>query len=100
LITGHRLFDGETVSHTLAEMLRGPIDFDKLPRDTPAAIRGLLRRCLERSTKNKLRDIGKARVAIEATLAGEPPVLESRPLLAVLADCGSPGMWRRQQSSA
>ncbi len=79
LLTGHRLFEGETVSHTLAEVLRGPIDFDQLPRETPAAIRGLLRRCLDRDVKNRLRDIGEARIAIEATLAGETPLLEGAP---------------------
>ena len=41
LLTGHRLFAGETVTHTLAGVLNGPIDFDQLPRETPAAIRGL-----------------------------------------------------------
>jgi len=76
LLTGHRLFEGETVSHTLAEVLRGPIDFNKLPRETPAAIHVLLRRCLDRNVKNRLRDIGEARVAIEAALAGETPLLE------------------------
>jgi serine/threonine-protein kinase len=76
LLTGHRLFEAETVSHTLAEVLRGPIDFDKLPRETPAAIRGLLRRCLDRDVKNRLRDIGEARITIEAALAGETPLLE------------------------
>jgi serine/threonine-protein kinase len=55
LLTGHRLFEGETVSHTLAEVLRGPIDFDQLPRETPAALRVLLRRCLDRNVKNRLR---------------------------------------------
>jgi eukaryotic-like serine/threonine-protein kinase len=69
-LTGHRLFGGETVSHTLADVLRGPIDFDKLPRETPPAIRCLLRRCLDRNLKNRLRDIGEARIAIEAVLAG------------------------------
>jgi len=44
-----------------------------LPRETPAAIRGLLRRCLDRNAKTRLRDIGEARVAIEAALAGETP---------------------------
>jgi serine/threonine protein kinase/Tol biopolymer transport system component len=77
-LTGHRLFEGETVSHTLAGVLAGPIDFDKLPRETPAAIRGLLRRCLERNAKNRLRDIGEARIAIEAAFqplepAASPP---------------------------
>jgi eukaryotic-like serine/threonine-protein kinase len=71
-LTGRRLFDGETVSHTLADVLRGPIDFDKLPRETPPAIRGLLRRCLDRNVKNRLRDIGEARVAIDAVLGGAP----------------------------
>jgi len=66
LLTGHRLFEGETISHTLADVLRGPIDFEKLPRDTPPAIRNLLRRCLDRNVKNRLRDIGEARVALEA----------------------------------
>jgi Tol biopolymer transport system component len=79
LLTGHRLFEAETVTHTLAEVLRSPIDFDKLPRETPTAIRGLLRRCLDRDMKNRLRDIGEARIAIEATLAGETPLLEGAP---------------------
>src|SRR5271165_2867266 len=70
-LTGRRLFNGETISHTLADVLRGPIDFDKLPRETPPVIRGLLRRCLDRNVKNRLRDIGEARVAIDAVLSGE-----------------------------
>ena len=44
MLTGHRLFDGETISHTLADVLRAPIDFDKLSKETPLAIRNLLRR--------------------------------------------------------
>jgi len=73
LLTGHRLFEGETVSHTLAGVLAGPIDFDQLPRETPAAIRGLLRRCLDRNAKNRLRDIGEARIAIEAAFQPAEP---------------------------
>ena len=75
LLTGHRLFQGETVSHTLADVLRGLIDFDKLPRNTPPEIRTLLRRCLDRNVKNRLRDIGEARIAIDAALVGgaQPP---------------------------
>jgi serine/threonine protein kinase/WD40 repeat protein len=70
-LTGRRLFDGETISHTLADVLRGPIDFDKLPRETPPVIRALLRRCLDRNVKNRLRDIGEARIAIDAVLSSE-----------------------------
>jgi Tol biopolymer transport system component len=62
--TGQRLFAGETISHTLADVLRAEIDFDKLPRNTPRTIRDLLRRSLDRDARNRLRDIGEARVAI------------------------------------
>jgi hypothetical protein len=34
MLTGRRLFDGETISHALADVLRAHIDFEKLPRDT------------------------------------------------------------------
>src|SRR6202795_4594766 len=64
MLTGRRLFDGETISHTLADVLRADIDFNKLPKDTPTAIRDLLSRCLDRDTKNRLRDIGEARIAL------------------------------------
>ena len=79
MLTGQRLFDGETISHTLAEVLRGPIDFDKLPKETPRVIRDLLRRCLDRDVKTRLRDIGESRVVIAKYLAdpngenGGPP---------------------------
>jgi len=72
MLTGRRLFGGETISHTLADVLRGPIDFSTLPSGTPAKIRELLKRCLERNVKNRLRDIGEARIAIEEALSGAP----------------------------
>jgi Tol biopolymer transport system component/predicted Ser/Thr protein kinase len=65
MLTGKRLFDGETISHTLADVLRAPIDFEKLPKETPPAIRDLVKRCLDRDVKKRLRDIGEARIAIE-----------------------------------
>src|ERR1700693_3146678 len=46
MLTGQLLFRGETISHTLADVLRGDIDYNKLPQETPAAVRDLLRRCL------------------------------------------------------
>ena len=69
MLAGKRLFDGETLSHTLADVLRAPIDFGKLPSSTPAPIRQLVKRCLERDVKRRLRDIGEARVAIQDYLA-------------------------------
>jgi Tol biopolymer transport system component len=66
LLTGKRLFDGETVSHTLASVLKDQIDVD-LPQ-APPPIRDLLARCLDRNPKQRLRDIGEARIAIERYL--------------------------------
>jgi len=68
MLTGKRLFTGETISHTLADVLRAPIDFDQLPAETPSRIRELLRRCLDRDAKRRLRDIGEARITIEESL--------------------------------
>ena len=68
MLTGRRLFNGETVSHTLADVLRGEIDFAALPRDTPRSVRIMLRRCLDRDIKGRLRDIGEARVALQRYL--------------------------------
>jgi serine/threonine protein kinase len=64
MLTGHRLFDGETVSDSIGAILHKDPDWDRLPSDTPPQIIQLLRRCLERDTDRRLRDIGDARVAI------------------------------------
>jgi len=72
MIAGKRLFEGETVSDTLAAVLTRSIDLDALPRSTPAALRRLLMRCLERDPKMRLRDIGEARIVLESSAAAEP----------------------------
>jgi Tol biopolymer transport system component len=76
MLTGQHLFTGETVSHTLAHVLTASIDFEKLPKETPRAIRDLLRRCLDRDVKNRLRDIGEARVVIGRVLSGAESSVE------------------------
>jgi len=63
-LTSKRPFLGETVSDTLVELLEREPDWDALPEDTPSAIRRLLHRCLEKDQRQRLRDIGEARVAI------------------------------------
>jgi eukaryotic-like serine/threonine-protein kinase len=65
MLTGKQLFAGETVSDTLAAVLRADIDWNLLPANTPASIRTLLRRCLAKDRKQRLRDIGDARLLIE-----------------------------------
>ena len=69
ILTGEQVFRGETVSDSLAATLRGEIDWSKLPPDTPPHVRQLLARCLERDPLRRLRDIGEARVALDASTA-------------------------------
>ncbi len=68
MLTGRRLFEGDSVPETLAGVLKNEIDLGRLPAEVPAAIRNLLRRCLERQPRARLRDIGDARIAIEEAL--------------------------------
>jgi serine/threonine-protein kinase len=63
-LAGQRPFSGETISDTLVELLEREPDWEALPDDTPAVIRTLLRRCLDKDRRRRLRDIGEARVAI------------------------------------
>jgi len=70
MLTGRQLFSGETVSDTLAAVLRATPDFDELPAATPAVLRRLLGRCLEKDARRRLRDIGEARIALDDIRSG------------------------------
>jgi hypothetical protein len=70
LLTGKRLFGGETVSETLASVMKEPFSLDALPADTPRPIRTLLARCLDRDLRRRLQSIGEARIVIEDVIAG------------------------------
>ena len=68
MLTGARLFTGETVSDTLASVLRSELDWNQLPSDTPRSIKRLLRRCLERNRTERLQHIGDARLEVRDAL--------------------------------
>ncbi|HEY1343266.1 MAG TPA: protein kinase, partial [Bryobacteraceae bacterium] len=88
MLTGRRLFGGETVSHTLADVLRAPVDLDELPAGTPAKLRELIRRCLDRNVRTRLRDIGEARI-----LLGEPLTEPALSVPAAAQRAGSRRLW-------
>ncbi|HEU4333127.1 MAG TPA: protein kinase [Candidatus Eisenbacteria bacterium] len=69
-LTGRLAFEGETVSDTIAKILERETNFDALPSATPAALRALLARCLEKDPRRRLRDIGDARLTLEELKAG------------------------------
>ncbi len=68
MLTARPAFRGETVSDTIAAILEREPDWSALPAQTPASIRRLLQRCLEKDPKRRLRDIGDARLEIEEAL--------------------------------
>jgi serine/threonine protein kinase len=86
-LTGQRAFPGATVSDCLAAVLTREPDWTLLPEATPPYVLVLLRRCLQKDSQKRLRDIGDARLELEeppielASSRGEPV---SQPRLAAL----------------
>ncbi len=81
MLTGRTLFAADTIAETLARVIERQPDLSALPAETPARLRALIARCLERDPKRRLRDIGEARLMLEsATLAD--PVPASAPAVA------------------
>jgi eukaryotic-like serine/threonine-protein kinase len=72
-LTGTQAFFGETVSDTLAAIIKSEPDWSALPETTPRPIRDLLRRCLQKDPKHRLHDIADARIELEEARAGGAP---------------------------
>jgi eukaryotic-like serine/threonine-protein kinase len=87
MLSGQRAMRGDEVADTLAAVLRQDLDATALPGSTPPSVRRLIARCLERDVRQRLRDIGEARIVLTdptAALKGDAgvvPVVEPlRPL--------------------
>ena len=65
MLSGRQAFDGESVSDILGSVLKVEPDWNALPADTPPGLRKLLRRCLQKDRKRRLRDVADARIEIE-----------------------------------
>jgi eukaryotic-like serine/threonine-protein kinase len=72
MLTGQMAFRGESVTDTLAAVIRAEPDWSRLPAGTPIRVRVLLQRCLQKDPKQRLRDIGDARISLDEVLAGAP----------------------------
>jgi serine/threonine protein kinase len=81
MLTGHRMFDGETVSDSLAAVLTKEANFEKIPSSTPIGVLRLLKRCLQRDPRRRLRDIADAQAdldsSVEITIPQQPASLQS-----------------------
>ena len=65
MLTGAGAFRGDSVADTMASVLKLEPDFDKLPPETPAGVRRVLRRCLQKDPARRLHDIADARIELE-----------------------------------
>jgi serine/threonine protein kinase/Tol biopolymer transport system component len=91
MLTARRAFGGETASDTIAAIIEREPDWRALPPRTPASIRRLIQRCLEKDHRRRMRDIGDARIDIEEALAA--PVVE-----ASAAETTGTRDWRRRSA--
>jgi dipeptidyl aminopeptidase/acylaminoacyl peptidase len=71
MLVGRRPFEGEGISEVLAAVIMAPIAFEALPPSVPPRMQALVRRCLERDPRRRLRDIGEARLALEDMISGK-----------------------------
>ncbi len=74
MLNGKRLFDGDTTSDVLANVLTRDIDPHDVPASTPATVKRVLARCLRRDPKQRLHAIADARIELEEPDAGDAPV--------------------------
>ncbi len=80
MLSGRRMFDGETISETIAAVLMKDPDWSALPSAVPVTVRRLLERCLTRDPRNRLQDIGEARIALQDLAAGNAGVADVAPI--------------------
>ena len=65
MLGGQRVFGGETASETLAAVMMKEPDWGQLPTDLPPKLDNLVRRCLEKDPRERVRDIGDVRLAMK-----------------------------------
>ena len=113
-VTRKMAFGGETVTDTLAAVVKTEPDWSALPDAASPGVRDLLRRCLQKDPRQRLRDIGDARILISDALSGkteadtridEQPVRRLLPILAAASITALllgviAGMWWRSRSQS
>ena len=92
MLTGVRVFDGATASDAIARVLTAEVDFEILPPQVDPSVRRLLRRCLQKDVRSRLRDIGDARLEIDDAMASGTTAADSAPV--------APGAVQRRWSTS
>ena len=73
MLVGQKPFTGKDVSDTLAAVLRIDADLDALPAETPLRLRQVLKACLQKEPKDRVRDIGDVSLAMDGTFETPAP---------------------------
>lgn len=73
MLTGKVSFQGDTMADIFGSILKSEPDWNALPKDTPAAVVRLLRRCLQKERTRRMRDIGDAGLEIDEALTDPLP---------------------------
>ncbi len=92
MLTGERAFKGDDISEVLATVLKTEPDWHALPAGTPASVRRLLRRCLEKDPRKRLSAIGDARLELDerepAMTAADAPTTPARRSIGLASAAG------------
>ena len=78
-LTGRKVFEGETTTDIIAAVVNREPEWQHLLATTPEKIRELLRRSLEKDRRERLRDIGDARLDLRDATAAPAPKLQTKP---------------------
>ena len=82
MLTGRSAFSGDSVADTIAAVIERDLDWGALPPTTPPGLTRLLRRCVQRDLKRRLRDMGDARLDLEEAASDSPTRDRPTPTLA------------------
>jgi eukaryotic-like serine/threonine-protein kinase len=90
MLTARAAFDGETITDVLGAIVHKEPNWSALPSDTPSRLRELLQRCLQKDAKQRLRNMGDARLEIGAARLSPP----TEPGPTVVATALTTSRWR------
>jgi eukaryotic-like serine/threonine-protein kinase len=79
MLTGRRAFSGATRADSIAAVLEREPEWGSLPAGTPEALRRILKRCLQKDRKRRLRDIADVRLELDELRSEKPSAAAIRP---------------------
>jgi eukaryotic-like serine/threonine-protein kinase len=73
MLTGQRVFQGDSMADTLAAVIHGDPGLDRLPSSTPWHVRATIDRCLQKDARDRARDMADVRMALDGAFSGLAP---------------------------